>query len=146
MWSNNWIIFTSGKNGLDIGFLSDLIAVEAVIFAFVIPQSINIVARVNERYQSDIVSDLFERGIPNRILPWLLSISLAIAVFLRFYSQEFSGTLLWKILSWGLLAGVLFSLILAMWLFLRMRQFTRNTMWITKKLANNAKRSIRKAV
>ncbi len=84
-------------------FLSDVAAFEAAIIALLVPLSIEIVSKISERYNSDVITRAFEGSWGNKILPPFLLINVVAAVFLRFIVQEqgLNDLLIWKISAWA---------------------------------------------
>ncbi len=88
-------------------FLSNVAAFEAVIIAFLVPLSIEIISKLSERYNSDVINRSFERYWANKILPTFLLINIVVAIVLGFFIQDDINSTIWKILAWI----VLFSFI-----------------------------------
>lgn len=122
----------------DVGIISDIIAVEIAVFAFFIPLSAEMVSKVSERYHSDVVSNLYSTGIANRILPWLLFVSLVFAILLRFGMEfAFPRQLENALIGLGVSSAVT-SLFFAILVFVRMMRFLGDTLWVIRELSKNA--------
>ena len=141
--SSSSISISIGDSPIDVGFLSDVAAIEAAVFAFLIPLSIDIISRLDSRYNSRVVITLFNTGLPNRFLPYILATSLAVSIFMHFYSSILFETVWWTILSWTLLAGTVFVLILSISLFSRMKRFLTDPLWLMQQLVNNARKQFK---
>jgi hypothetical protein len=81
-------------------FLSDIAAFEAVVIAIAIPLSLEIVSRISERYESEVISRRFLDHWSIKWLPILLIGNIIIAVVLRFFSSGDPKTSLWKVVAW----------------------------------------------
>jgi hypothetical protein len=90
LWGNNPAI------------LSDIIAFDIGVLLFWIPLSINIISRISDRYNSEVIVGVFERRWENRWLPKLLTASLTIAVPLKFMMTDviytFENIFMWIVL------------------------------------------------
>ena len=127
---------------VSVNFLSDIAAFEAAVIAFLIPLSLEMVARISERYQSEVVLKPFEDEFENRYLLVLLLINASLAIFLRFFvTQEvISGVL-------GILAMlVLVVFVATAWMifqFIRkLKKYMTDTDFLMNKLFEDAHRAI----
>ena len=93
----------------DPSFLSDIAAFEAVIIGLAIPLSRDIISRISERYNSDTISNRFDREWEVTWLPALLMINISLAIVLRFFWPDNPSSIIWIILAWMII--VLFILI-----------------------------------
>lgn len=89
-------------------FLSDVAAFEAAIIALLVPLSIEIVSKISERYNSDVITRNFENNFWNKYLPPLLLINIFIAIALRFIAKESNNSILWNYAAWAVLVFLLF--------------------------------------
>ena len=89
-------------------FLSDVAAFEAAVIALAIPLSLDMVSRISERYQSEVITKRFLQEWSIKWLPRLLIINIIIAVSLRFFVDDNPTSAIWKILSWGTFSLFLF--------------------------------------
>ena len=92
-------------------FLSDIAAFEGVIMGIAIPLSIDIISRISERYESDVISRHFRERFGTRALTIFLVFNILVAIFLRFFSPEqgHPGSNFWIVLSWSILLLLLFA-------------------------------------
>jgi len=84
-------------------FLSDVAAFEAVFIAFLVPLSIDIISKISERYNSEVIIRTFENRRENKILPPFPLINTIIAIVLRFFVESGVDSLYWKIAAWLIL-------------------------------------------
>lgn len=102
------------KLKLNANFLSDIAAFEAVVIAFLVPLSIDIISKISDRYNSDVISQIFENDWANKILPRLLLVNIVLAIFLRFISQGDNQSLIFKIFElilFVVFVGVAFAIL-----------------------------------
>jgi hypothetical protein len=114
-------------------FLSDIAAIQAVLIAIAIPLSFEIVSRISERYQSEIITRRFTMNPVNRTLPVILVINIILAVSLRFFIGEGIDLSLeavfpsgWKVLSWLTFLFFMVALFLFMGFINRLRTIMIN--------------------
>jgi hypothetical protein len=84
---SNIYIFLRAFNP-DPTFLSNIAAIEAVIIAIAIPLSLEIVSKISERYQSEIISKKFFQSCTVTLLPKLLVLNIIVAVSLIFFVKD----------------------------------------------------------
>ena len=106
----NWL----GQVNPNPNFLSDVAAFEAAIIAFLVPLSIEIISKISERYNSDVITRSFENNWANKILPPFLLINIVAAIVLRFLVQDDINSLTWKISAWIVLL-VFICIAFAIW-------------------------------
>lgn len=96
----------------NINFLSDVIAFEAAVVAIAIPLSFEIISRISERYQSQVITKRFNQELEVRVLPLILIFNIVIAVTLKFLiiGEPTSGV--WKVLAWLVFVAFLFASIM----------------------------------
>jgi len=80
-------------------FLSDIAAIEAAIIAFLVPLSIEIISKISERYNSDVITRAFTRKWENRILAPFLLVNIFAAVALRFFIKDDTNAIWWSFTS-----------------------------------------------
>lgn len=126
----------------NINFLTDVIAFEATAFALIIPLTIDILFRISERYDSDVIPKLFMKNIKFHV--WVIAISIALNVSLRFKMEEpVPNTIFWKIGAWVIYLSFIFvSWVLVRYL-IRFINFASDTKYVKEQLLKDAKKSIR---
>jgi hypothetical protein len=123
-------------------FLSDVAAFEAVIIAFLVPLSIEIISKISERYNSDVITRSFENNWENKILPPFLLVNITIAVVLRFFLQDDISSIAWKIFAWVILLFFLY-IAFAVWRVInRIKTFMSDTQSVINQLCKDVERSI----
>ena len=123
-------------------FLSDVAAFEAVIIAFLVPLSIEIISKISERYNSDVITRSFEDNWENKILPPFLLINIVAAIMLRFFIQDGTDSLIWKILAWIVLF-IFIYIAFAIWRVInRIKLFVSDTKSVINQLYEDVEKSI----
>ena len=124
-------------------FLSDIASFEAVIVALAIPLSFEIISRISERYQSEVVSKKFEQEKINRWLPILLLFNIIMAISLRFATTSHASSLKWKIVAWVMLFSFIGIAIALFYFTKKMKEYMQESN-VLNKLFEDAKKSIKK--
>ncbi|MBU1617099.1 MAG: hypothetical protein KKF06_04925 [Candidatus Margulisbacteria bacterium] len=114
----NWSIALSlfdkiAKYSPNSGFLSDIAMVEGVIIGIAIPLSYEIIARLSDRYNSDVITRKFRDKPEIKYLPCFLAINLLVIVVIKFIEGTGIYHKMWAPIAWGLLIGFI---IIAAWL------------------------------
>ncbi|MEQ8193784.1 MAG: hypothetical protein RIB59_04780 [Rhodospirillales bacterium] len=118
-------------------FLSDVAAFEAVTIAILIPLSIEIISKLSERYNSEVIIRTFEEYWANKYLPGFLLINIVAVVILRFFAHDYVSSHIWKISA---LIILLFFIVIAfvVWRVIRqIRFFMHDTRFILDQLYKN---------
>lgn len=124
-----------GEISPNVSFLSDVAAFEAAVIAFLVPLSIEIVSKLSERYQSDVIIRAFEDSIENKYLPLILIINIIIAIVLRFFiNDDTDDCLLWKIIAWLILVGFVFIACAILKIIRRIKVFMSDTQAVIDQL------------
>lgn len=138
---HTWLVWIYARP-ISVNFLSDITAFEAAVIAFLIPLSLEMVARISERYQSEVVLRPFEDEFENRYLLILLLINASLAIVLRFFITEevISGSLRF------LAVVVLVVFVLTAWMIFRfirkLKKYMTDTNFLMNKLFEDAHRAI----
>jgi hypothetical protein len=123
-------------------FLSDVAAFEAAIIAFLVPLSIEIISKISERYNSDVITRSFDNTWENKILPPFLLINIVAAILLRFFVQDDINSVVWKILAWIVLV-VFMYIAFAIWRVInRIKTFMSDTKSVINQLYEDVEKSI----
>ncbi len=134
----NWL----GKINPNPAFLSDVAAFEAVIIAFLVPLSIEIISKISERYNSEVIIRSFENNWANRILPPFLLINIVVAIGLRFFVQDDIDSVAWKVFAWIVLLGFL-CIAFAIWrVITRIKTFMSDIQAVIDQLYEDVEKSI----
>jgi len=124
-------------------FLSDVAAFEAVIIAFLVPLSIEIISKISERYNSEVITRTFENKWENKILPPFLLINIIAAIVLRFLVEDNVDSLSWKIAAWVILLVFIF-IAFAIWrVIIRIKTFISDTKTIVNQLYRDVEESLK---
>jgi hypothetical protein len=121
-------------------FLSDVAAFEAVVIALAVPLSFEIVSRISERYQSEVITKQFIQEWEIKWLPIFLMINIILAVALRFFVQDNSSSGLWAIYAWIALAGFLFIAVILLKFIRKLKIYMTDTEQVLDKFYQNAEK------
>lgn len=122
----------------NINFLSDVIAFEAAVVAIAIPLSLEIISRISERYQSQVLTKKFNQELEVRVLPLILTATIIIAVSLKFFGDSTSG--IWKVLAWLVFVGFLSTSVMLFIFSIKLRRYITNTEFSLGKLFGDAEK------
>lgn len=134
---SNIYIFLRAFNP-DPTFLSDVAAVEAVVIAIAIPLSFEIISRISERYQSEVISNRFAQSWTVIWLPRFLILNIILAVSLRFFINDNPSSGLWKYLAWVTFVGFLLIAVTFLKFILRLSHYMTDTRFTLEELYNEA--------
>ena len=122
-------------------FLSDIAAFEAVVIGLAIPLSFEIVSRISERYQSEVITKKFIQNWEIKWLPIFLIANIIIAITLRFFVQDNPVWTTWKILAWITFIGFLFIAGIFLFKFLpKLKRYMTDTKFILDEFFNEAEK------
>jgi len=125
-------------------FLSDVAAFEAVVIAVAMPLSFEIVSRISERYQSEVISRKFMQHWIIRFLPIFLIINIILAVALRFFVKSNATSLTWKILAWTAFGGFVTIAVIFIFGFIpRLRRYMTDSDAVLEELFDEADKSLK---
>lgn len=124
-------------------FLSNIAAFEAAIIAFLIPLSIEIISKISERYNSEVIIRSFENYWANKILPPFLLINIITTVVLRFCVRDDINCLAWRIIAWGILLCFIFIVASIGRVITRIKNYIVDTESVIDKLYEDIKKSIK---
>lgn len=121
-------------------FLSDIAAFEAVVITLTIPLSFEVISRLSERYQSEVITKNFSREWENRLLPIFLVVNIILTITLRFFVNKNPTSDIWKWFAWITFISFLFIATILFMFFRKLKQFMTDTEFIIEKLFNEAKK------
>lgn len=124
-------------------FLSDIAAFEAVIIGLAIPLSIEIVSRISERYQSEVISKQFIQEWEIKWLPKFLMVNIVLAIVLRFFEQDGQASTMWKISAWIILVLFLVIAIIFIKFIKKLENYMTNTDFILERLYGEAEKLLK---
>jgi len=134
------INFTPTKN-----FLSDIAAFEAVVIGLAIPLSFEIVSRISERYQSEVITKKFLQNWEIKLLPIFLILNIISAIALRFFVPDNPVGTTWKISAWTTFTGFLFIAGIFLFKFLpKLKRYMTDTNFILNEFFNEAEKLFKK--
>ncbi len=125
-------------------FLTDVAAFEGIILAIAIPLSLEIVSRVSERYQSEVISKRFIREWPIKLLPILLILNILMAVALKFFMPNNPTTPVWKLLAWITFAGFLIIASIFFIFIAKLKRYMTDPEFVLDNLFNEAEKALKK--
>jgi len=124
-------------------FLSDVATFEAVVISIAIPVSFEIISRISERYESDILTRRFAQEWVVKQLPIYLIINIVLAITLRFFVKDEPASALWKPLAWLTFLGFLF-VATVLFKFLRLTKgYMTEIEFILRRLFDEAEKSLK---
>jgi len=94
-------------------FLSDIATIEGVIIGIAVPLSYEIIARLSDRYHSDVITRKFRERFEIKFLPWVLAVNITIIVIIKFVEGTNFHSTIWIPVAWFLLVGFI---IIAIWI------------------------------
>ena len=124
-------------------FLSEIAAFEAVVIALAVPLSFEIVSRISERYQSEVISKRFIQEWEIKWLPRFLIANIILAVTLRFLVHSEPTSAIWKILAWITFGGFLFIAIILLKFFAKLKCYMADTESVLNKLYDEAEKLLK---
>jgi len=124
-------------------FLSDVAAFEAIVISIAIPLSFEIIARISERYQSDVLTKRFGQEWVVRWLPLFLIGNIVVAITLRFFVKDVPVISLWKPLAWLTLIGFLFVSCALLKFFILLKKYMTEIEFILNRLFDEAEKSLK---
>lgn len=119
-------------------FLSDVAAFEAVIIGLAVPLSLEIVSRISERYQSEVISKQFIQEWEIKWLPKFLIINIILAIVLRFFVTSEQSSINWKILAWMTLIIFIVIAIIFVKFIKKLENYITDTEFILERLYDDA--------
>lgn len=135
-----WHFFSGIKPASD--FLVDIATIEGVLITIALPLSFEMVARIADRYNADVVVRSYSKELVNRCLMGYLMINVAIVIFLSMVdgkiAQMSKSAWQWKIVSWIIFAAFVSGLGLFFYFIRVLNRYVTNPEYLTEKLANEA--------
>jgi hypothetical protein len=119
-------------------FLSDIAAFETGVIALAIPLSFDIVSRISERYQSEVITKRFIRAWEIKWLPILLIFNIITAVILRFFVDDNPTSGLWKLLAWLTFFVFLIVVVALFSFFILLKKYMTDMEFILRELFDEA--------
>ena len=123
-------------------FLSDVAAFEAAIIAFLIPLSLEMVSRISERYQSEVVLRPFEDEWENRVLLRLLLANVLVALTMRFFLDDTHITGWWKPAAWIVFLVFLLTALTIYRFIAKLKKYMTDTQFLIDKLFKDASKAV----
>jgi len=125
-------------------FLSDVATFEAVVIGLAIPLSFEIVSRISERYQSEVITKKFIQNWEIKWLPVFLIANIVMAIALRFFVHDNLVWIMWKILAWITFIGFLFIAGIFLFKFLpKLKRYMTDTNFILNEFFNEAEKLLK---
>ena len=122
-------------------FLSDIAMFEGVILALAIPLSFEIISRISERYQSEVITKkFFDVEWTVKWLPVFLIVNIIFAVALRFFVSDTLTSLVWRLFAWVTFAGFLFVAMIFLIFLKRLKRYISEPEFILDELFDEAKK------
>jgi uncharacterized BrkB/YihY/UPF0761 family membrane protein len=126
-------------------FLSDIVAFESAVIGLAIPLSFEIVSRISERYQSEVITKKFLQNWEIKLLPIFLILNIISAIALMFFVPDNPVGTTWKISAWITFTGFLFSAGIFLFKFLpKLKRYMTDTNFILNEFFNEAEKLFKK--
>lgn len=125
-------------------FLSDIAAFEAVLIAIAIPLSFEIVSRISERYQSEVITKTFIQEWEIKWLPKFLVLNITLAIVLRFFVDSNPSSSIWLFFAWVTFIFFLFIVGVLLKFTAKLKHYMTDTGYVLNKLYEEAERFIKK--
>jgi hypothetical protein len=123
-------------------FLSDVAAFEAAIIAFLVPLSIEIISKISQRYDSDVIIRSFTNNWKNKILPPFLLLNIVAAIALRFFVQEGSNSIILTVGSWVILLALIFIAFVIWRVIIDIKRIMSDTRSVLNELYGDIKKTL----
>jgi hypothetical protein len=124
-----------------IGFLSNIITLEAAIIGLAIPLSFAIISSISERYQSEVILRSFTQELPVWLLPPLLMIHIVYLIVIQFlFSDQVPISAFWKPCAWVGLILCLSAVVLLFIFVHRLKCYMTGTDFLLEKLFYEAEK------
>ncbi len=107
-------------------FIKDIFLAYITILSFGIPLSFEIVSRISERFESDIIYDLYSKNEKVNILSVALIINVFLLILLEFCLKIHKGPC-WEIFAWFFFCSFIFITIYSIKVVYLLNRMTRNT-------------------
>lgn len=126
-----------------IDFLTDAVAVEATLLGLTIPLSFEIISRISERYESDVVTRQFVSEPIVRWMPHCLVANIGLAIVMKFMkSPGQHGGFEWRLVSWFGLLGFIFTTWMLFRFLSTLKKYIVNRQFVVDSLLNEARKSL----
>ncbi len=127
-------------NGLEYKtFIPQILAFEIAVIALSVPLSYQIVSRISERYNSDIISSKFLGELEIRIFPKYLIINIFLNATILIFPKEFYGSFL-KLFSLFLYFCFIISLIFLYKFINKLIKYVTSSDYILERMYTDAKK------
>lgn len=123
-------------------FLTDAVAVEAALLGLTVPLSFEIISRISERYNSDVVTRQFVEEPVVRWMPHCLVANICLAIVMKFLKRPQDGGNGWLCLSWLGLLGFAFTSWMLFRFLATLRKYVVNRQFLMDSLFNVAHDSL----
>lgn len=124
----------------NVNFLSLVVAFEAAIIAIAIPLSFNIVSRISERYQSEVLVKKFFKEWEIKCLPLFLIINILTVIILRFFVSDKPDSCEWNIAAWIILVFFIVCIFVLWRFFNKMKRYTTDTGYLLGRLFDDTEK------
>lgn len=124
------------QNSPNPSFLSDVVAFEAVVIALSIPISIDVVTRISDRYQSDVIGRLLMKEKVIGLLPILLLLNIVASITLRFFINKDNSSE-YIIFEWLVFMFFIITVILLFIFYRKIIKYSTNEAYVLNQLFSN---------
>ncbi len=122
----------------DLGYLSDIIALEIAIIAFLIPLIIDVISRLSDRYDSEIIVKLFVKEKTFSLFPFFLVFNIISIILFKSLNLGIYKPILIFIIFLAVLTNIWI-----LWLFRLLKKYLIDLSYVKEKLYNDAEKSLK---
>lgn len=128
----------------DLTWIIIITTFEIAIIAFLIPLSIDIISKISDRYNSNVIIRSYENYWLNKFLPVILIFHICSTVFLSIL-LEYKDKFLWKCFAWTIILTFFFICLSVLKIVRRIKKYISNSESIVENLTREAKDVLKKS-
>ncbi|MBI2251667.1 MAG: hypothetical protein HYU63_02745, partial [Armatimonadetes bacterium] len=115
-------------------FLGDIAAFYIAIFALAVPISVDIITRISERYQSEVIVKRFLQEREIKQLPLFLMFNIILVIVLKFLIKDSPSSIMWKIFAWIMFVGFIHIVYLLFYFIRKIKKYLSSIKFILEEL------------
>lgn len=132
---------TSRKNAFtmkpDLGYLSDIIAFETAIIAFLIPLVVDVISRLSDRYDSEVIVKQFVKEKVFSLFPFFLVFNIISIILIKLFSLD-----AYRPVQVFIVSLAVFTNVWILWLFRLLKKYLLDLSYVKEKLFKDAQKSL----
>jgi len=121
-------------------FLNTIVSVEAVVIAITLPVSLDVVARMSDRYKSEVLVRTFLESWLVRVLPIAVILNIILIVLVEFLLDDKYTGFWWSFMSWLVLYMFLAVAVSLVIFFYRIIKYITDEDYVVDKLFHEAEK------